>query len=73
MLREAVDTFEKALEGDVVEERAKDLRHRLGCALCDMGDLKRAEDQFSQVAQMDYNFLDVRQRLEDVRKKLEAT
>ncbi len=70
--REAVDTFDKALQSEVPEERAKTLRYNLGCALEQMGELKRAQDAFSAVAQQDYNYKDVRQRLDDLRKQLEG-
>jgi hypothetical protein len=33
--------------------------------------LKRAQDEFSTVAQQDYNYKDVRQKLEDLREKLQ--
>lgn len=67
--REAVDTFDKALQSEVPEQRAKDLRYNLGCALEQMGESKRAQDEFSTVAQLDYNYKDVRQKLEDIREK----
>jgi hypothetical protein len=35
-----------------------------------MKELGKAQDQFSRVAQLDYNFRDVRTRLEDIRKQL---
>ncbi|MCE5277944.1 MAG: hypothetical protein ABFD92_00835 [Planctomycetaceae bacterium] len=70
MLREAAETYAKALEGDVSEDKSKELRFNLGNVLVDMGSFKEAEDQFSQVAQLDYNYRDVRQRLDNVRKKL---
>jgi tetratricopeptide (TPR) repeat protein len=69
--REAVDTFDKALQSEVPEQRAKDLRYNLGCALEQKGELKRAQDEFSTVAQQDYNYKDVRQKLEDLREKLQ--
>ena len=68
--REAANTYEKTLTLEISEERAKEVRYHLGIAFEGMGDLDKAQDQYSQVAMMDFNFKDVRQRLEDVRKKL---
>ena len=68
--REAAETLAKALESEMTEELAKELRYNLGSVLEKMGDLQRARDEFSRVAQMDYNFKDVRHRLEAIRKKL---
>lgn len=79
--REAAETFEKALQIDLPEDRAKELRYNLGDVLEKVGDVekepsakaaayKRANDEFSQVAQIDFNYKDVRQRLETVRSKL---
>jgi tetratricopeptide (TPR) repeat protein len=68
--REAVDTYSKALELDVTEERSKDLRYSLGCALRAMGEKQKALDQFSQVAQVDFTYRDVRKQIEDLRKEM---
>ena len=68
---EAVDTFDRALEGDLTEERSKDLLYNLGCALEKMGQLDRAQTEFSRVAQIDYNYKDVRKRLDEIRKGLD--
>ena len=67
---EAAETYERALEGDIPEEKAKGLRYNLANALEQMGDLERAGEQYSQVAQIDFSFKDVRERLEKVRKAL---
>ncbi len=69
--QEAADTFRRALEREVPEERAKELRYNLGDALEHMDKLQEAQEQFSAVAQTDFNFKDVRQRLDRVRKELE--
>jgi tetratricopeptide (TPR) repeat protein len=69
--REAVDTFSRVLQTDLTEERAKELRYNLALCHEHMGNLQAAQDEFSRVAQTDFNFKDVRQRLEDVRKKME--
>jgi TolA-binding protein len=69
--REAADTFERALESELTEDRAKEIRYLLGDVLEKMGDLAKAQDNFSDVAQIDYNYRDVRERLESVRSKLD--
>lgn len=70
-LREAVETFRRALESEMSEERQKELRYFLGDALEQSAELEGARGEFSKVAQLDYNFKDVRDRLEGVRKKME--
>ena len=69
--REAAETVERALEVEMTEERAKELRYFLGNVFQEMGELARAQEQFSIVAQIDYNYRDVRPRIEQIRKKLE--
>jgi len=71
-LREAADTYKKALDGDLTEARAKDIRYSYGDVLEKMGDLTAAQDEFSEVAQIDFNYKDVRERLESVRQQLDA-
>jgi len=70
--REAAETFERALEGDITEEASIELRYYLGCVLEEMDELDRAQEQYSMVAQIDYNYRDVRERIEGIRKKLQA-
>jgi len=66
--QEAVDTFRRALEGDVREADQKNLRYLLGDALEAIGDLEGAASEFSLVAQMDYQYKDASKRLENLRK-----
>ena len=66
--QESCDTFEKVLQTDLTEERAKDIRYNLGSCYEKMGQYKQAAEQFSNVAQIDFNYRDVRARLEAVRK-----
>jgi hypothetical protein len=54
---------------ELTEEQSKELRYYLGDALENMGQYKKAQEQFSAVAQTDYNFKDVRDRLEAARQK----
>jgi len=68
--REAAETFEKVLSSEMPEERAKEIHYNLGDVLEKMNELARAQDEFSMVAQIDYNYKDVRQRLEAIRLKL---
>jgi tetratricopeptide (TPR) repeat protein len=70
--REAADTYERALKMDVPEERAKELRYNLGDVLEKMDQVERAQEQFSIVAQVDYNYKDVRERMEATRQKIAA-
>ena len=67
---EAVDTLEQALEVEMTEERSKELRYNLGDVLMRQGELAKAQHQFSLVAQIDYNFRDVRERVEVIRRRL---
>ena len=70
--REAADTFKRLLENvEMSEERTKEARYYYGQTLERMDELEAAADQYSQVAQMDYRYKDVRDRLESVRKKLD--
>lgn len=70
--QEACDTFEKVLANDITEERAKDIRYNLGGCYEQMGELQKAQEQFSYVAQIDFNYKDVRARLEKVRNAIKA-
>jgi tetratricopeptide (TPR) repeat protein len=67
---QAAKTFAKALEEELPEDRLKELRYNLGDVQEKMGDLAAAQEQYSTVAMIDYNYKDVRQRLEAVRKRL---
>ena len=69
--REAGETFQRALEAELTEDRAKEIRYLLGDVLEKQNELVKAQDQFSEVAQMDYNYRDVRKRLDDLRQKIE--
>ncbi len=79
--REAAETFQRVLQAEMPEEQTKELRYNLGDCMEKMGDRqqdeqeragnwKAAQDEFSEVAQIDFNFKDVRTRLENIRKKL---
>ncbi len=69
--REAADTFKRLLESvELGEQRTKEARYHYGRTLEEMGELAEAADQYSQVAQMDYQYKDVRDRLESIRNKV---
>ena len=79
---EAAETFEKALEEEMGEDRAKEIRYNFGDVVEKIGDgrhsaaekmaqYEKARDQFSAVAQIDYGYKDVRTRVENLRKKIE--
>jgi tetratricopeptide (TPR) repeat protein len=70
--QEAIDTFKKLVDADISEDRLKEVRYNLGSCYEAMGELKQAEEQFSTVAQTDFNFKDVRDRLQAVRDTLKA-
>jgi len=67
--REAVETYERALEHDLTENRAKEVHYYLAASLEAMGNTAEALEHYSRVAQIDYNYLDVRDRIEALRKK----
>jgi TolA-binding protein len=69
--RQAADTYTKALESEPSEDRAKELHYLLGNAMEAMGEDAGAMEQYSHVAQMDFTFRDVRDRIEALRKKLD--
>jgi len=70
LTREAAETFQRALQSEMPEPREKELRYSLGEILLKLERYEQAREQFSHVAQMDYNFKEVRARLEAVEAKL---
>lgn len=80
--REAAETYEKALSSEMSEERSKEIRYNLADAMEKMAETRGANDekladyeksreQYSQVAQIDYNYRDVRERMERLAKKID--
>lgn len=67
--REAAETFAKALEHEPGEEQAKELHYNLALALKAMGETKQALEHLSTLAQMDYNYKDVKQLVDELRKE----
>lgn len=72
---DAVETFEQALESVENKESAtaKELLYNLGRAHEADGKLDDALTVFRRVAQLEFNFSDVRQRVDALRKKLRDT
>ncbi len=68
--REAVETYERALQFEPSEERSKEINYNLAQSLKAMGEKEKALDHFSRVAQMDYRFRDVREQIETLRKEV---
>ncbi len=68
--QEAIDTFERVLNSDITEDNARDIRYNLANAYEHLGELHKAQEQLSLLAQVDFNYRDVRNRLEAVRAKL---
>ena len=62
--QEAAENFEKALELEMPEDLGKEVRYNLGDTFDHMGQFDKAAEQFSDIVQMDYNYRDVRARLE---------
>lgn len=69
--QEAIDTFEKVLGGDITEDRSKDIRYNLGQCYEQLKKYEKAQEQFSHLAQIDFNYKDVRSRLETLRKRIQ--
>ena len=77
--QEAIDTFDRVLQHDMGDRAAKEIRYNLADACEQLGTqnndlqlLRRSEEGFSDVAQIDFNYKDVRERLESVRAKIKA-
>jgi len=66
---EAIDTYEKALQLEPPEEQTKEIHYRLAQALRTTGQTQEALQHFSQVAQLEYNYRDVREQIETLRKE----
>jgi len=70
--REAAETYERALQAEMPEERKKDIYYNLGETYEKMGEPAKARDMFSELAQLDFNYRDVSDRLDRLRKSLEG-
>jgi tetratricopeptide (TPR) repeat protein len=72
---DAVEMFQQALElvetGD--DAQIKELRYNLGRAYEADGNVEEALANFRRVAQVDYNYLDVKNRVDTLRKRQQGT
>ena len=66
---EAINSYRAALEAEPSESRAKEIRYYLARALQATGQNAEALEQLSQIAQIDYNYRDVREQIERLRKQ----
>lgn len=66
---EAAETFEQALEDDLGEKRRIELTYNLGQTYEAMNEFRKALDTYSNVAQIDFNYKDVRARIERLRNR----
>lgn len=69
-LQDAVDIFTEAIEAHEIEGDAlgKQLRYNLGRAYEQLGNLAEALELYRKIAQVDYAYKDVRQRVDRLRK-----
>ena len=68
--REAVDTLEETLKGQLLEDQEKEVRYLLGLLYIKTAQHPQAEQHLSRVTQIDYNYKDARTRLEQIRAKM---
>ena len=68
---DAIDILENALEAYELKDSAigKDLRYNLARAYEEDGDTQKALDIFRKIAQSDFAYKDVSQRVNDLRNK----
>jgi tetratricopeptide (TPR) repeat protein len=71
--KEAVESYQQALEAEPSDERAKAIQYNLGLIFRTMGQKQQALDHFSIVAQMDYTYRDVRQQIEELRREISGS
>jgi len=66
---DAIDIFTKAIDAYEVKEdnTAKELRYNLACSYEQQGDMEKALEIFRKIAQLDFAYRDVRQRVDDMR------
>jgi tetratricopeptide (TPR) repeat protein len=68
---DAIDVFNQAIEAYEItdDSTAKEMRYNLGRAYEAMGDTEKALDIYRKIAQLDFAYKDVRQRVDALRKK----
>jgi tetratricopeptide (TPR) repeat protein len=72
---DAIDVFNQAIEAyELTDDNiAKDLRYNLGRAFEAKGDTEQALDIYRKIAQLDFGYKDVRQRVDTLRKKQQGS
>jgi tetratricopeptide (TPR) repeat protein len=70
-LTDAIDVFNRAIESYEIKDDnvAKELRYNLGRAHEDNGDAEKALEIYRRIAQIDFAYKDVSQRVDKLRKK----
>ena len=71
-LTEASETYERALKAELPESKKKELWYQLADCYEKMDKLDKAQNIFSDLAQLDYNFKDTPKRLGAIRDKLKG-
>jgi tetratricopeptide (TPR) repeat protein len=68
---DAIDVFERAIEAYEIKDDgvAKELRYNLASSYEQKGDTDKALEIFRKIAQLDYGYKDVRQRVDKLRNK----
>ena len=74
-LQDAVDIFKQATKIHEIpdDELAKELRYNLGRVYEQLGNLPEALELYRKIAQIDYSYKDVRQRVDKLRETPEAS
>lgn len=68
---DAVDVFIQAIESYEIKDDsiAKELRYNLACSYEEQDDMEKALEIYRKIAQLDFTYKDVRQRVDELRKK----
>jgi tetratricopeptide (TPR) repeat protein len=68
---DAIDVFNQAIEAYELQDddMAKDLRYNLGRSLEANGEEEKALEIYRKIAQLDFGYKDIRQRVDNLRKK----
>jgi tetratricopeptide (TPR) repeat protein len=68
---DAIDVFNQAIEAYELQDddMAKDLRYNLGRSLEANGEEEKALEFYRKIAQLDFGYKDIRQRVDNLRKK----
>jgi len=68
---DAIDVFSQAIDSYEIKDDgiAKELRYNLGCSYEEQGDGEKALEIYRKIAQLDFGFKDVRQRVDKLRSE----